>query len=440
MVGGKVPEKLFQRLWHLRVWEGRWLKTMDGRRLRLVRAGEFSHEGGPDFRSASVLFEDGRHVEGDVELDLEPGLWQAHGHHLNPAFNGVILHAVLFPRPVLYTRLQDGRAVPIVCMLPYLPVSVEELPAWAEQASGSLCPCRTRIRGVRPALCLEQLDLAGDKRFFAKAVALEEELRDEEAGQVLYRGIMVSLGYSQNKQAFLELADRLPLKELEGKSRVVQEGLLLGCAGLLSPGRWVEIEPYFRKLERWWRTGGVRDAMSVCQWRFFRVRPENFPARRLAAMSLLLYRYRRQGLLRGLINLVQEAYRRASAAWIDRGMTVHTTGYWMTHFDVGRPLEPGYCSTMLLGLGRAATVVVDVVLPFMYAYGRCNSEPELCGQALELYRRHPSLPENHITRRMRQRIFAADERLRLPSARRQQGLIHVYKNYCLSGKKCRLFR
>src|SRR5207248_7927286 len=53
-----------------------------------------SVEGGPDFRGAIVQIGDGPARAGDIEVDLRPGGWRAHGHDRNPTFRNVILHVI----------------------------------------------------------------------------------------------------------------------------------------------------------------------------------------------------------------------------------------------------------------------------------------------------------------------------------------------------------
>jgi hypothetical protein len=83
----------------------------------------------------------------------------------------------------------------------------------------------------------------------------------------------------------------------------------------------------------------------------------------------------------------------------------------------------------LIGRGRAREMVVNILLPFSFAW----EEGELKEHALELYRSYPLLDENQITRQMSRQMFVGSGMVN--SARRQQGLIHLYKSFCLE-RKC----
>ena len=88
----------------------------------------------------------------------------------------------------------------------------------------------------------------------------------------------------------------------------------------------------------------------------------------------------------------------------------------------------------LIGQGRAKEMVVNVLLPFSFAWGVRTSQAGLKDHAIELYRNYPQLEENQVTRRMRRQLFCQGGLGVVNSAQRQQGLIHLYRIFCLEGK------
>ena len=89
-------EALLSELAVSRAWNAQWLRadaagalrTTDGQPVTVVFRGRWTHNFGPDFQGALIAF--GAELrQGDVEIHLRPGDWQAHGHHLNPAYNSV---------------------------------------------------------------------------------------------------------------------------------------------------------------------------------------------------------------------------------------------------------------------------------------------------------------------------------------------------------------
>jgi hypothetical protein len=115
---------------------------------------------------------------------------------------------------------------------------------------------------------------------------------------------------------------------------------------------------------------------------------------------------------------------------LEEGFLVAARGYWAGHFDFGPCRRIG--NPTLLGRGRAAEIVVNVLLPFAFAWGQFTGESELSESAFSLYLAYTRLAVNSIERHMVSQL-GLSHRL-VDSARRQQGLIHIYQNLCIQGK------
>ena len=84
------------------------ITTEDGERLRVVYPGRSNPRAGPDFLDAILATESGEILRGDVELHLRAPDWYGHGHHVDPNYNGVILHVVLSTVGRVRTELPSG--------------------------------------------------------------------------------------------------------------------------------------------------------------------------------------------------------------------------------------------------------------------------------------------------------------------------------------------
>ena len=115
---------------------------------------------------------------------------------------------------------------------------------------------------------------------------------------------------------------------------------------------------------------------------------------------------------------------------LEKGFTVTADGYWASHFDFG--LDSWSNNPTLLGRWRAADIVVNVLLPFTYAWSKATSQPELERKALDLYRSYPRLAVNTVERHMKTQLGLRNGLVN--SAQRQQGLIHIYETLCTQGK------
>ncbi len=100
----------------------------------------------------------------------------------------------------------------------------------------------------------------------------------------------------------------------------------------------------------------------------------------------------------------------------------------------------------LIGKERANIIFINIIIPVLLVYARKRDDPELEKKLFKAYRQHPKLSPNNITRFMNYRILGKE----LPrgnvvnSARRQQGLLQIFKDFCESDdiacKRCVLLQ
>ncbi len=340
------------------------------------------------------------------------------------------------------TNLQNGGNIPTLALHKYIKSPLSQ---WADGEYPSVTsgmPCFRAAERLATGIMAEFIDSAGEARFLAKAARFQSDLAQMGAGQSLYQGIMGALGYAKNKLPMLKLARRLPLQILESMTQgrisdeeclARQQALLLGAAGLLpsqcpnwhrgNDDKWID------KLEGLWASSRQPEAMSRNEWRLFKVRPNNSPIRRIVAMSYLILRYREKGILKAIINMVNEVPVNKGYRRLEKGLLVTTNGYWASHFDFGSANR--ISSPTLLGSWRAADIIVNVLLPFTLAWSRLNSQPELEMKVFDLYRCYPRLAVNTVERHMRNQLGLSS--CLVNTAQRQQGLIHIYNTLCTQG-------
>lgn len=419
------------------IWQrllGKELTTEEGWCLKLMYPGRINGDSGPDFRDAVIAVSNSNIVKGDVEIHVNASDWYGHSHHCDPAYNNVVLHVVVRHNIKSATLRQNGKLVPEVCLSPKLWHQAYLIPYHQ-------LPCLRVVKNRDKWDLLGLLNFAGEERFRHKAALFQAGLLREEVGQVLFRGMMRALGYSKNSESFEQLACRVPLNFVEGmKPRgdlSLKQAWLLGMAGLLPSQR--EGEAFskgngVRKLEQIWRlVGKEADTMGENDWHMSHVYPNNSPVRRIVAQSYLLQRYCKEGLLKGVLRIVMEAPLKVCCRLLGEGLVVFGDGYWQDHFDfdVGSRTR----KSALLGYGKAAEMVVNVILPFAFAWGGIADKPELKEKAVTLYLNYPKLAENEITRHM-ERQLCLEHNCDL-TACCQQGLIHIFRNYCREGNCAR---
>jgi len=414
----------------VRLWEGQRfppaaLVSREGLALQVVYRGRAGGGPGPDFRDA-VIVAGGQERRGDVELHVAASAFRQHGHHRDPAYDNLVLHVVFFDDDSSDTRLACGRSVPTLALAPWVARRAQELRRWLARPARWQEPCRTALARLGPAAVAAALEEAGDVRFREKTDAFAAAIAREEDEEVLYRGLLEGLGYSRNRDPFLRLAEALPWQALRrflaaqglpGRL-LVAEAALLGTAGFLPTGRTVD--PYVAALQEQWRVQSRGEAPFL-PWELTG-RPENHPARRLAGAARLLVRYVDGGLLPGLLAAV-----RAGPADLARALQAPGDDFWYDHYDLTG--GPARLPAGLIGPGRAGELAVNIVLPFALAWAEGRGDAPLAEAAVAVYRRCPRTSSYGLLR-----LLSAALGGRLTAgARRQQGMLHLFRRYCRQG-------
>ncbi len=445
-----LTESLIVKIWQYQLLDRTDLTTEEGEPIRIIYPGRINDDRGADLLDAVIITSQGL-IKGDIEVHVKSSDWRAHRHHQDPTYNRAILHVVMWRNTEVTTDLQNGGKVSILALHKYTKNPASQWTNLAYSPATLNMPCHYATGHLTTSIIAEFLDSIGKERFLAKVARFQADLAQMEASQSLYQGIMGALGYSKNKLPFLELARRVPLQVLESLTQgkisdeeclAQQQALLLGTAGLLPSQRpnWHQKnkidDKWIEKLEELWVSSRQMEVMSENNWRLFKVRPNNLPIRRIVAMSYLILQYREKGIFEEVINKIGEVPVSKGHHELEKMLQISSNGYWASHLDFGsgsRLILP-----TLLGGRRASDIVVNVLLPFAFAWGKFNSQLELVKKALDLYCGYPSLTVNAVERHMRSQLRLSSNLIN--SAQRQQGLIHIYNTLCSQGKchRCRL--
>jgi hypothetical protein len=430
----KFSEKQAVLIWQQML--GKELTSSEDELFSVIYPGRTNGDNGPDFRDA-VIVNKSHLTKGDVEVHVKSSDWYSHEHNNDAEYNNVILHVVVWHDCNSATLLQSGKSVPMLCLAKALRHQAYLLPY-------QQLPCFQILDHVDRQTLGKLLNTAGEERFKQKAMHFQAEIlrpalralsAGEEAGQVLFQGMMRALGYAKNTKPFEDLADRMSLNSIESREGLaMKQALLLGTAGLLPSQRWQGKsvkEKEVQELEQIWQSVGKKvKSMKEGDWNLSHIYPNNSPVRRIVAQSYLLERYSEEKLLTGILQLVKEAPQPDGHRVLENGLTVVGDGYWRDHFDFD--VRSKTKISALLGNSKAGEIVVNVVLPFAFSWGELANEAQLTEKAMELYRNYPKLAENCITRHMEKQL-GFEEPFDL-SACHQQGLIHIFRNYCREGR------
>ncbi|HYM14506.1 MAG TPA: DUF2851 family protein [Dehalococcoidia bacterium] len=423
---GEAPltEAQLARLWRGQRFPEGALATRHGVPVTVIFQGRAGRGPGPDFRGAVIAGPSGVALRGDVELHVRSSSFRAHGHHADPAYAGVILHVVFEDDTGADTPLPGGGSAPVVALAPWVARRARELEGWLERPLLWREPCHDAVMRMGADGAGAALDAEGERRFAAKTARMASAVGAAGTDGAVYEGLLEALGYGGNAPPMLALARLLPWPRLRdragGGGRAGIEALLLGSAGLLPSqrGHRGPVEAYVAELEA--RFAAARlPSLAPGIWKTRGVRPENAPARRVAAAAALLAR---AGPPSSLLAIAEAGSVREAVA----PLVVSAEGYWLRHHDVCA--GPCRLPAGFIGRSRALEIIVNVVLPATCAAG----DEALAARARRLFARLPRPAVYGATRFIEEAL--ASEGIRVPvDARRAQGLLALQRDWCPAG-------
>jgi len=415
------------------------LKTAQGEEIIVEHPGQWNLEDGPDFLGAVLrVGPERRRVAGDVEIHVHPADWQRHGHVRNPAYVRVIAHVTYFagalpaaelPAGAIQVALKDALAAN-----PFFSFESLDLAAYPYAARCPATPCARVLKISGPDHVAGLLEAAGAERLRGKAARMAGAFPAKGRDQTLYEEIMTALGYKNNRAPFRCLAEQLPLETLRqasGRDILKAYALLMGVAGLLpaqAPARWDAATRLFvRQLwDHWWKHQAAWSARTLQRknWKLSGLRPQNHPQRRLMLAAILFVN---ASDLTGRLAALNTDYPDDALAALLALFQPEANTYWQCRLTFSGRAQA--VPVALMGAGRAAAIVSNVLVPFLAALGKHDvlRPPFL--------RRLPPEADNQIIRQTAHNLLGADHNPALyRSGLRQQGLIQIFNDFCLTDR------
>ena len=442
-----IDEHFVQTVWDEQRFINFDLKSTDGRSIQVLKPGFWNSDEGPDFVHAELVIDGDLHA-GDVEIHTNSSGWYNHKHHLDPRYNRVILHVVYLNDDInLRTRLQNGKRIPTLEILNRLDAPIGDL--FDERKASQETPinkCRVTGETLKIEHVQSIFDDLGQERLQEKTDVMRNQIVGVDFEQLLYQGIMEALGYTKNSKPFRELAQRVPLSEIRGKSDESVQAILFGAAGLLPSQSQQTIEwdeedrRFIERLESNWESAEQHKSpthMAAEQWHFAKMRPANYPSRRIPAIAQIISRCQDTlmmdflPLIEGAATVNQRALARIRRRLQER-LTPAPSGYWENHSHFGKGIPQR--GAALIGADRANDIIVNKLLPITLLWAEQSQSLTLTEAVQRLYDSYPKLQENRFTQQIEAQIFSQEQPIKLisPSAKKQQGAIYLHKNFCSS--------
>ena len=410
-----MTEEFLQYIWKYRLYKP-GLSLVSGEPVEVVHPGEQNFDEGPDFFNTRIRL--GQTIwAGNAEVHIRASDWQRHDHDVETNYGNVVLH-VVYENDYQVIRA-NGEIIPAMELRDHFDMAMYERYRGFMQ-NKQWIPCEGLLGSVSAfvketwleRLLIERLE----RKEEAITIALTQNHNDWH--ETFYRSLARAFGFKLNADAFELLAKSLPQQCLgKHKDNLIQvEALLFGQAGLLgeeltgqyAQTLWHEYKYLRKKFEL--------KPISGHLWRFMRLRPSNFPTVRIAQFAMLVHES--SGLFSQLLEI-------GDTAKLLQLLDTNCSDYWNTHYHFGKDSAPKYKH---LGEASAISLVINTLVPFMFALGRQRDDQPMKDKALQLLQDLPG-EVNSITKHWTS--LGMDNK----SAANSQSLIELKNNYC-DFKKC----
>ena len=412
-------EQLLHYVWKHKLFPLRELVTSDGMAVEVIDPGLHNRNAGPDFFNAKVRIGQTLWV-GNVEIHDKSSDWYLHGHDKDQSYDNVILHVA----GVLDTDVTNTVGEYIKQMQLDVPDNVrahyDEL-----LKTDSYPPCykvipeltRLKVHAWMAALQTERLE--------QKTLAIRQRVEwcNGSWEDAYFVTLARNYGFGINNDAFEQWALHVPLAAVaHHRDDLFQiEAIFMGQAGLLELNTIPDYyqkdalnEGYFAKLRNEYLYLAHKFSMKPMdfkQWRFLRLRPQNFPHIRISQLANLYHQQKA-----GLSQLIEcETLEKLKTLLSSR-----VTPYWETHYTFGSSSSK---SEKHLGYGSLNLLIINTAIPMLFAYGRHRSKEVLCDRAFDFLEQLKA--ENNYIIRMWQQVG-----LPVENAGDSQALIQLKKEYC----------
>ncbi|RHI04565.1 DUF2851 family protein [Bacteroides sp. AM16-24] len=405
-------ELLLHYVWKHKIFPLKMLRTTTGKPVEVIDAGLPNTNAGPDFFNAKLKI-DGTLWVGNVEVHTVASDWMRHGHDKDVAYDNVILHVAETVDCEVFRA--NGASVPQLQLS--CPESIRR--HYTELSHAEIYPPCYSILASLPKLTVHSwLSALQVERFEQKArvIAARLEHCNNHWEDVFFITLSRNFGFGLNGDAFEAWANHLPFRAIDKhRDNLFQvEAFFFGQAGLLDEELPDEDE-YYRKLQKEFsylqHKFELSAPMPATQWRFLRLRPGNFPHVRLAQLASLYYRER------SLFSRIMEA---ETLEAVRKLLTVSTSPYWEEHFNF-KKTSPR--QEKQVGKNAQNLIVINTVIPFLYAYGLHKADEALCERATR-FLESLKAEDNHIIRHW------SGAGLPVSTAADSQALLQLQKEYC----------
>jgi hypothetical protein len=413
----KIKEDFLHYLWKFKLFNTFNLITHDGFAIEVINFGMHNADAGPDFFNGKVKIGKTLWV-GNIEMHINSSDWTKHKHQEDKAYDNVILHVVYHNDAAIIDK--DGNNIPTLELKNLICKEILTKYENLVLLSNSTIPCREQLNTVDAFTIQSWINRLAIERLERKSEEIKQTLQNNKNNweETFYQYLLKYFGLKVNALPFELLAKNTSLKIIEKHPNLLTiEALLFGQAGYLEGSTE---DDYFQKLKQEYlflKAKFELTPLDISVWKFLRLRPPNFPTLRIAQLSNLLFKETR---------LFSKLIRLETVKEIQEFFNVAASGYWNSHYQFGKLVDANKKKKM--GSASINTIIINVIVPFTFVYGKKNQQEELVDKAIKLLESVKAESNSIVNQWNKLGIKSIN-------AMQSQSLIELKNNYC-SQKKC----
>ncbi|HUP13486.1 MAG TPA: DUF2851 family protein [Niastella sp.] len=408
-----MTERLLQYLWQFQYFNKDRLVLDNGDTFQVIHPGRYNTNQGPDFLEAKIKIEHTLWV-GHVEIHVKTSDWYRHAHQFDRNYDNVVLHVVW------ENDLPDRETrIPVFSLQAKVPVMLlSQYEHWMRNQAGFIA-CGSQVGDVSRIIWISWRERLLAERMQRKSATVFSFLlqTNQHWEETFWWLLARNFGAALNFEPFEALAKSLPVTLLSRyKNQLpVLEALLLGQCGLLE-GEYaadypIMLQREYLHLKAKYKLQPIRQAVH-----FLRMRPVNFPTVRLAQLAMLIHRSSH------FFAFIKETVQLSD---IRKWLSITAGEFWNNHYtfqneSVHKPKK--------LGNQMIDTLIINTVVPVLFAYGLLHNEEPFKNRALNWL--DELEPENNSITNGYSQLGIVNK-----SACDSQALLELKTHYC-DPKKC----
>ncbi|HNE93013.1 MAG TPA: DUF2851 family protein [Chitinophagaceae bacterium] len=364
-----MTEKLLHFIWQFQYFNKTALQTEEGEELIILNQGTLNTNQGPDFLLASVKINNITFV-GNIELHINASDWYKHKHSNDENYNNVILHVVWnYDKPLVV----KNKIIPTLELKTLVAKLLLQRYKSLMEFTTKI-PCQTFLPALTTIGWMSWKERLAAERLEIKATEILQLFQESKQHweETFWWLLAANFGLKINQQVFKEIAQTIPVQVLAKHKNQMQqlEALLFGQANFLNEKPTDEyttlLQKEFQFLQHKYKLKKVNAKVL-----FLRMRPASFPTIRLAQLAMLIHNSSH------LFSKIKEL---KTVEEVKLLFDITANDYWHYHYNFS---EKSAYQPKSLGNQMIENIIINTVVPMLFAYGLYNKEEHYKTKAIE---------------------------------------------------------